>query len=647
MSYQSLFTPFSIGKMEVKNRLVMSPMGTNSSHIDGRKDAQEIDYFIERAKGGVGMIIMGCQPLTKELAQGSLEGTLDSYSVLPPLTSVCDSVHRYGTKIVCQVSAGTGRNAFPDNFGNPPMSASAIPSAFDENVICHALTKSEIKAILKSFEFAAGAAKDAGYDAIEIHAHAGYLIDQFMSAVWNKRTDEYGGSLENRARFPQEIIQSIRKAIGPDMPILFRISLDHRFPGGRTIEDSLPLLKLLEAAGVDAFDVDAGSYETLDYIFPPSYLGDSCMSYVCSAARKVVSVPLLNAGNHTPETAVQLIESGDADFVSFGRPLIADPYLPHKLQTEHREDIRPCIRCNENCIGRIWNRHTKLSCTVNPQAMEETHMQLHKTNNPKSIVVIGSGPAGMEAARVAALDGHQVTLYEKESHLGGVMGDVATADFKYKIAELRDWYQTQLEKLGVNIKLNTAINMHDSVLDECDLIIAGCGSQPLVPNIPGINHDNVISMLSGHRDETKIKGDHILICGGGSTGCDGALEIATEMHKQVTVIEMADEVAKDAFFINKITLMNRLEASNAKLLTNTKVLAIESDGVTVQTPLGVTEKLTGDTIINAFGMKPDLTLINQLKKHYYNKLITVGDSIHPGKIGDAIRSGFNAGASIA
>ncbi len=151
MSYQSLFTPFSIGKMEVKNRLVMSPMGTNSSHIDGRKDAQEIDYFIERAKGGVGMIIMGCQPLTKELAQGSLEGTLDSYSVLPPLTSVCDSVHRYGTKIVCQVSAGTGRNAFPDNFGNPPMSASAIPSAFDENVICHALTKSEIKAILKSF----------------------------------------------------------------------------------------------------------------------------------------------------------------------------------------------------------------------------------------------------------------------------------------------------------------------------------------------------------------------------------------------------------------------------------------------------------------------------------------------------------------
>ena len=247
MGYEMLFTPFKIGKMEVKNRLVMSPMGTNSAFTNGRKDAQEIDYFIERAKGGVGMIIMGCQPLNEEIAQGSMEGYMDSFSVLPALTSVCDGVHRYGAKIVCQLSCGTGRNAFPDTFGNPPMSASAIPSVFNPDIPCRAMTKEDIQKVMDGFAFAAGAARDAGYDAVEIHAHAGYLVDQFMSPVWNKRTDEYGGSPENCARFPREIIRAIRDAVGPDMPILFRISLDHRFEGGRTLADSIPLLKLLEA----------------------------------------------------------------------------------------------------------------------------------------------------------------------------------------------------------------------------------------------------------------------------------------------------------------------------------------------------------------------------------------------------------------
>lgn len=645
MNYQSLFQPFQIKNMRLKNRIVMSPMGTNSAWLAGRKDPQEIDYFVERAKGGAGMIIMGCQPLTAELAQGSMEGTLDSYSVLPALTSVCDAVHRYGTKIVCQLSCGTGRNAFPDTLGNPPSSASAIPSAFDSNLICHELTKDEIHAIMQSFVFAAGAARDAGFDAIEVHAHAGYLVDQFMSPVWNKRTDEYGGSFENRARFPKEIVAAIQKG-APGLPILFRISLDHRFPGGRTIEDSLPLLKQLELAGVDAFDVDAGSYETLDYIFPPAYLGESCMSYVCEAARKTVNVPILNAGNHSPESAVKLLESKQADLVMFGRPLIADPAMPNKLLQNRREDVRPCIRCNENCIGRIWNRHTKLSCSVNPQALEEERMKLVKTEHPQNVVIIGSGPSGLEAARVAALCGHHVTVYEKGDHLGGVMATISTANFKQKIAELGVWYGTQLQKLGVTVHLNTTLKIDDFVLKDCDTIIAGCGCQPLIPHISGINNTNVVSMLACHKNQALIKGQKVLICGGGSTGCDGALEIATELKRDVTVIEMADECAKDAFFINRLALMDGLKKANVKLLTKTKVINIESDGLTVKKADGTQEKLVGDTIINAFGMKPDLTFINQLATHYQQKLKIVGDSDKPGKIGDAIRSGFNAGSSL-
>lgn len=646
MGYESLFTPFKIGNMEVKNRIGISPMGTNSAFTNGRKDAQEIDYFIERAKGGAGIIYMGCQMLNEQIAQGSMEGYLDTYTVLPSLTSVCDGVHRYGAKIVCQLSPGTGRNAFPDTFGNPPMSASAIPSVFNPDVLCHALTKEEIANMMEMFKFSAGVAKDAGYDAIEIHAHAGYLIDQFMSPVWNKRTDEYGGNPENCARFPKEIIQAIKSVVGDSMPVIFRISLDHRFEGGRTMEDSVKLLKELEKAGVDAFDIDAGCYETLDYIFPPSYLGESCMSYVCEEARKAVSVPLINAGTHNPESAVELIESGNVDFINMGRALIADPELPNKLLEGRPEDVRPCLRCNEYCIGRIWDKHTKLSCAVNPQAMEEVRFAIKKTENPKNVVVIGGGPGGMEAARVAAIEGHKVTLFEKSDKLGGVMGDICTAKFKQNIKKLTKWYTVQLDKLGVDIHLNTEITGDEKILEECDNIIIGCGSKPITPPIPGIDGANVITMLAAHRDASLIKGENIVVCGGGASGCDGALEMASEMGKKVTIVEMLPECGKDVFFINKITLFRKLAENNVKLMTNTKVVSIKEDGVEVQLEDGTIQIIKADTVISAFGMRPVLTAVDAVKAKYHTKTRTVGDSNRLGKIGEAVRDGFYAATSL-
>lgn len=646
MKYEKLFTPMKIGKMEVKNRIAMSPMGTNSAFANGRKSDDEIDYFIARAKGGAGMIVMGCQPLNEKIAQGSMEGYMDSFTVLPSLTSVCDGVHKYGAKIICQLTPGTGRNAFPDTLGNPPMSASAIPSVFDPNMLCHALTKEEIEQIMNDFRFAAGIAMDAGYDGIEIHAHAGYLIDQFLSPVWNKRTDEYGGSPEKNSRFAKEIYHAIRDVVGPDVPILFRISLDHRFEGGRDIEYSLKILKELEKEGIDAFDVDAGCYETLDYIFPPSYLGESCMSYVCEYARKAVSVPLINAGTHNPDSALALIESGNADFASFGRALIADPDMPRKLLEDRPEDIRPCLRCNEYCIGRIWNKHTKLSCAVNPQAMEEVRFRLKKTEDPKNIVVIGGGPAGMEAARVAAIEGHKVTLFEKSDHLGGTMRTIATAAFKSNIRKLADYYDVQLAKLGVDVHLNTEITGDEEILASCDQIFIGCGAVPIIPKIPGIDGENVVTIMDAHRDASVLRGDKIVVCGGGASAVDGAIEMAEEMGKDVTIVEMLPEIGRDIFFINKISVGNKIAANGIKTLTNTKVVSIDATGVNVECEGGKTDHIDADTVVAAFGMKADLTLVNKIKEKYHIKTRVIGDSMKLGKIGEAIREGFYAASAL-
>ena len=643
MNYEKLFTPYKIGKMEVKNRIVMAPMGLNSGHPDGTIDDDEIVYFEERAKGGTGMIIMGCQFLTKELAQGSLEGYLHSGYVIPQLTNLCESVQRYGTKLCAQLSCGTGKNAFANMYGEPPVSASAIPSMFNPNVICRSLSVEDIKTIMKQFEFSAKLLKDAGFDAIEVHAHAGYLVDQFMSEIWNKRDDEYGGTPERRMRFAVEIVQAIRKAVGPDMPILFRIACKHNFEGGRTLEETMPLLKILQDAGVDAFDVDSGSYETIDYIFPPAYLGDACMADVCEATRKAVTIPILNAGNHTPETAVELIESGNADFVMMGRPLIAEPYMANKLLEGKCDEVRPCIRCNEDCIGRIITRLTKISCSVNPIAGFEKRFPIEKTSSPKHILVIGGGPGGMEAARTAAMCGHRVDLYEKGEGLGGQLKSAATPPFKNQLRALVVWYKRQLELYGVNVHQNKKITENSPELAVADYIIVATGAIPVSPKIKGI--ENTIDILSAHLDESKLKGEKIIYCGGGLSACDSALETAMK-GKKVAIIEMLDEVAINDHFINKASLIPMLHKNGVELYTGHKVLEIQEDGVKAQKKDGTEIFIEGDTIVASFGMVKNDELAKAINEKYHNKTRIVGDCSRIGKVGGAVRDGMYSAMTI-
>ncbi|MCG7385653.1 NAD(P)/FAD-dependent oxidoreductase [Paenibacillus sp. ACRRY] len=643
--YEKLFTPFHIGSMDVKNRIVMSPMGTNSAGPDGRISLEEIDYYEERAKGGAGMIILGAQFLTEDLAQGVLEGIVEKDYVVPMLTDLVDAVQRYGTRIIAQLSCGTGRNALPDRSGKPPVSASPIPAIYNPEVLCHPLTVEEIQTIMEQFADSAARLKRAGFDGIEIHAHAGYLIDQFMSPIWNKREDDYGGSTEKRMRFAVEIVQAIRKAVGPNMPILFRIALDHRFEGGRTVEDSLEMLQILERAGVDAIDIDAGSYERIDYIFPPAYLGDACMDYMCAPARQAVNIPILNSGSHTPESAVRLIASGDADFVMFGRALIADAELPNKLRNNMREDIRPCIRCNEECIGRIIERNTKISCAVNIQAANEKRFVIEPAETPKKIVVVGGGPSGLEAARVAALKGHEVTLYEKEAAIGGQVTSAATPEFKGQLRALIDWYERQLKQLHVQMHLNHEMTPDDPALQSADHIFIGAGAVPLIPPIPGIHHGHVIGAIEAHLQKELVRGERIVITGGGLTGCDLGLELAME-GKKVTIVEMRPEAGQDVMYINRAALMPMLESHGVTILGGHKVLSFEANGLYAENAEGSKVFIEADTMINAFGMRKNTTVAEQIRAKFESKTSLIGDCVKIGKVGTAVRSGFYAASAV-
>ena len=645
MNYDTLFTPFKIGNMEVKNRIVLSAMGNLMANRDGSFSEAEIAYCEERAKGGTGLILVGQGYLTADLGQGVLGHYWDHHHIVPTARALTERIHAYGAKAVTQLSCGTGRNA-NEIHGKPPYSASENPWVWDPKVKCHALTLDEIAVIMKQWEYSAKLARDAGFDGIEVHAHVGYLIDQFLSPIWNHREDEYGGTPEKRARFATDILDAIHRGAGDDFPVIFRISMDHRIPGGRTLEDSIPILKALGEHGVDAFDIDAGCYETVKYVYPPMYMGEASMEYVCEAARKATDKPILNAGSHTPESAVRLIESGHADFAIFGRQLIADPDMPNKLLEERPEDVRPCMRCNEECIGRILRYRSKLSCAVNPAAGEEIAFKLTKVDEPKNVVVIGGGPGGMEAAWACAKRGHKVTLFEK-NELGGTLNAPATADFKIQIRKLIEYFKVQLQKLdNVEVRDHTELNADDPILAACDKIIVATGSIPLLPPIPGIDGDNVLGVIDAHLQPELVTGKNLIVCGGGMSGCDFALEAMTALGRKATVIEMRDDVAIDVIYLNSLALKDCMADAGVVLRTGCKVKEIRKDGVLVENAEGIEELIPGDQVITAFGQKPEKAFTDQIREKYFNKSIVIGDAVKAAKSGDAIRGGYYAALSI-
>ncbi len=637
--YKKLYEPIQLGNVTLKNRFIMAPMST-CDNLGFHMTDTMIRFVEERAKGGVAMIMTECQAVDKIDSMTSNYKTAGTPNQEKEWANFNKRVKRHGAKTCVQLGAGAGQNTIVPPFVKA-LSASELPLYFKPNKHTTAMTVQQIHDLVDTFGKVGASAKRAGFDAIEIHAHTGYMLDQFISECWNHRTDEYGGSVENRARIVVEIIESIRKNVGPDYPVILRISMDHKIAGQRTPEESMELIRVIDRSSVTAYDVDLGCYGSGAWGVTPDYYGDSAFLPAARTIRKVTDKPVMCAGAHTPDTALEAVEKGEIDYVMIGRQLIADPQFLNKVKDGKLEDVRPCLRCNNYCICHFF-KLLPLSCAVNPAAADEEMMEIGHTSNPQRIAVIGGGPGGMEAAVLAANAGHEVTLYEKSGRLGGQMNVASTPSFKGQLKKLMEYLEREVGKSGAKVVLNCNITPESPELRNADQIVVAIGADPIFPPIPGIQKDNIIEVQQAHTSRAgDIRGDQVVVLGGGFSGCEMALELAQE-GKQVTIVEMADKLAAKANQENGAALRILLNQHKVTKRLRTKVLEFTEAGVVVETTDGRKETIPADTFIVAFGTKPLASFANAIKEKYPQAVIVGDCSGEVGLVGDAIHDAYEA-----
>ena len=633
-AFTHVLTPGRIGTLEVANRVIMPPMGTSLADADGHFSERQVAWYAERAGTGAGLVVTELTAVTREFELTAGLAHADSDAAIPARPRLADAVHAKGGKLSVQLTAGTGRNNSAWTPERPPVSASDNPNFFDPSVLCRPLTTDEVRTLVRRFVEAADRCARAGVDMVDLHGHTGYLIDQFLGRQWNRRTDEYGGSVENRARLATEIIAAIKAEV-PGLPVSFRLSVTNKMPGSRDVAEAQEIARLLEAAGLDLLMVDDGAYDAMDWVFPPYYLGDECMVPSAVAMKQVVSIPVMAVGNLNPESAERVLAAGEAEFVGVGRGLIADPEWVAKLADGRRDDIRPCIRCNQMCIGAIFTGAT-IGCAVNPAAGHEVERAVTVAATPKRVAVVGGGPAGLEAARVAALRGHTVDVYEKADHLGGVLWPAATPDFKKELRAMIGWWERQIADLPVTVHLGAEVTPDDARLAAADEVVVATSADPITLPIPGADLDTVLEVVEAHLDRSRL-GRRVVVAGGGLSGADLALELAQEGH-EVTIVEMADAIVTDLLFINTISLMTKLAEAGVRVLTGHRVTAIDELGLTAVGPDGEIH-VDADTVVTAFGVRAAAGLAEALTAAG-RTVHAIGDCVQPAKVGEAINAGY-------
>jgi 2,4-dienoyl-CoA reductase-like NADH-dependent reductase (Old Yellow Enzyme family)/thioredoxin reductase len=635
--YPSLFQPLKIGKMELKNRLSVPPMGTGFADDGGGVSERLINYHEQRAKGGYGLIIVEVTAIDAENGLGSgHQLCLNDDKFIPGFRQLADMVHKYGTKLAVQLYH-PGRSTF--NFflnGKTPVAPSEVPDPIMRQTP-HALTVDEIKDLVEKFAQGARRVKEAGCDAVEFHGAHGYLISEFMSAYANKRTDEYGGGFEGFLRFPLEIIKRTRELVGPDFPLLFRISADEVVPLGRTVPESIEMMKRLVAAGINAVDVSIGVPESSHYTSAPPEMQEGYNTDTSAKFKAELKVPVLVAGriNH-PKVAEDIIKSGKADIVHIGRQTLADPEWPNKVKKGREDDMVQCLSCNEGCIEglAIWLRPS-ITCVQNLALGREELYAQPQTAKPKKVLIAGGGPGGLEAARTAALRGHKVTIFEKDGYLGGQTKLTAIPPSKAVYQEVASSRIKAIRELGVDIRMGQRLTADMVKEIKPDVLIIATGSEPAILNVPGANlHKIMTARKALTSDEV---GDNVLVIGGGLVGCETADYLAGK-GKSVTIVEMLKSTAKDIGPAARFFLRRRLKDKQVKIMTLAKVKSISDECVTVDTPSGEEKIGPFDTIVMAAGATPVNDLEEQVKG-IVPEIYVIGDAVKPGKILAAVEKG--------
>lgn len=642
MSHHPLLSsPAHWGKLELRNRMFMPPMGTHTAASDGTLTKSGFDYLLERARGGCGLLITESMPVqsTYDIDTGSVVSLSDDKHIAP-LAELVTAVHAEGALIAANLTPGFGRvlPIAPD--GGSSWSASDNITLADPNRRCRELSTEQVEDIIEHYRRAVERAMECGFDAIDIHGHTGYLTDQFLTAAWNRRTDRFGGDVKGRATFATELIRVTREVVGPDVPISMRITVRHQFHGGRTEAEARELAVILQDSGLDVLLVDAGSYEALNWSFPPYYMGDGVYLPDAAAVKPLLRIPVAASGSLTPELAENAIADGIIDFAGFGRPIIADPELPAKVMQGEAERVRPCIRCNQLCIGNVVAGKS-VTCAVNPAAGREEALKITPAQTPKKVAIVGAGPGGLEAARVAALRGHTVDVYERDNRIGGVLAPAATPDFKRELNAMIGWWEGELANAGVAVHLGHEVSADDQVLEDADEVIVAIGAEAWAPALPGSDLSHVIDVVDAHNHG--IEGQRVVVCGGGLSGADLALELAQD-GKDVTVVELKPAIAQDMLIHNRIALLGKLAESGVRVLTEHQVTVITEGAVEVEGKDG-SFSLPADAAVLAFGVRPRSAEVERLQTARPGA-IAVGDCVAPGKVAEAVHGGYEAALGL-
>ena len=650
--YPHIFSPLTVKNMTIKNRIVMMPMGTNYGEQNGEMSFLHINYYEQRAKGGTGLIIVENASIdSPQGSNGTTQLRIDHDNYLPRLFKFCENIHRYGTKIAIQINHA-GASAISSRINMQPVSASDVPSK-EGGEIPRPLSKEEILHIVKKYGEAAKRAQTAGFDAVEIHAGHSYLISQFLSPITNKRTDEFGGSVENRTRFCRMVIDEVRKQVGPFFPIMLRLSADELMEGGNTLEDTLEYLDYLQEE-VDIFDVSCGLNGSIQYQIDANYLPDGWRSYMAKAVKEKFNKPCISMGNvRDPKVAERILADGDADLIGMGRGLIADPAWVNKVATGHECDLRKCISCNVGCAGNRIGVNRPIRCTVNPSVLEGDVYKKQHVNKNCNVVVIGGGTAGLEAACTAAEVGCNTFLLEKGNELGGLASLISKIPAKNRLADFPHYLMHRAEQLdNLYIFKNTEGTPENIRKFHPNIIVSSTGSAPLLPPIAGLkdridneNHNiySILGMISHINDFPKdLEGKKVVVVGGGAVGLD-VVEFFADRNADISIVEMMDQIGRDLDPVSKNDTKTMMKKHNVHQLTKTALLEVKNSSFLVKGD-GEPYELPFEYGFVCLGMRAQGQLYQSLTEEYSSEdveIMNIGDSQRARRIIDGTQEGRN------